>query len=84
MKPDSDDTRNATALATSSGFPTRRTMDLAAICSESEAISEGERPCATISVTMNPGAMALTVMPCGPSCMAKRRVSTETAALVAA
>jgi len=59
-------------------------MALAAICSVAAANCSGVRPSAAISVTMNPGATAFTVTPCGPSSMANRRVSTETAAFVAA
>jgi len=68
----------------SSGFPTRRTMDFAAICSVAAANCSGVRPSMAISVAMNPGATALTVIPWGPRSMANRRVSTDTAAFVAA
>ena len=64
----------------SSGRPIRRTIVRAAIAAKSASV----RPAAAMSVRTNPGAIALTVMPWGPSSSAKRRVSTTTAALVAA
>ncbi|MCX6624427.1 MAG: metallophosphoesterase [Acidobacteria bacterium] len=76
--------KNDTAEAISSGRPTRRSMALAAMSSISLAASSALFPWYTMSVRINPGAMAFTEMPNGPSSRANRLVSAITAALVAA
>ncbi len=72
--------------ATSSGRPVRRTGISAAACSWSAAKSTFIRAAvaAVMSVTMKPGATALTVTPNGPSSIASVLVKPCMPALAAA
>jgi len=72
-------------LATSSGWPTRRTgiCDAAAAWKSSKPIFTRAAVAAVMSVTMNPGATALAVMPNGPSSMASVLVNPCMPALAA-
>ena len=60
------------------------TIDRSLTFFNSARYSSSVRPSLTSSVRMNPGATALTVIPCCPSSIANRRVMMDTAALVAA
>src|SRR6202043_3582701 len=82
--PDSGDARNATVLAISSGRPVRPTIVRSLIFRTRAWKSSSLRPALAISVTIQPGATALTVIPRRPSSIAKRRVRISTSALVAA
>ena len=70
----------------SSGWPTRRSgiCSLAARWKSSTDIFSRAAVAAVISVAMNPGAMALTVTPNGPSSMARVLVNPCIPALAAA
>ena len=71
--------------ATSSGWPTRRTgiWDAAAFWKSSKPMPTLAAVAAVIWVTMNPGAMALAVMPNWPSSMASVLVKPCMPALAA-
>ena len=86
MKPAASSARNATVFAMSSGWPTRRTGVWAAItfCSFSNFTPYRAALSAVMSLTIYPGATALTVIPSGPSSIASVRVKPSMPAFVAA
>jgi hypothetical protein len=71
----SGEAKNTTALAISSDSPMRPIIANAAKRSSVPCQSVAPRPVSVMSVGTKPGATALTVMPCGPSSMAKSAAS---------
>src|SRR5690242_6256483 len=71
----SSEARNATAAATSSGVPSRRSGVLPATA----ARPSGLEKISWKLVPISPGHKALTRMPCGPSSLARPRVKVITA-----
>ena len=78
MKPDSGESRNKTAAATSAAWPVRPSGVLAMF-----TVRKLSGAASVIGVSMKPGLTRLTRMPRSPSCMLADRVRPRRAHLLA-